>query len=398
VYNNSFTVFRGYADAQLIAEISKPSEAYQRKIDDEHTKAIAEYISAGHDIYTPEVTLAYSVSSSNLTQSITYDVGSFYENGIRFSFTNAIKGLVKPMTIGIPQKCEKVFSRIDGNHRLAAFELLSKDKQYIIPVSILFLFPESGEITAQRAEMRMFHNINGKAKPLTPIEQYRGFLNIYTAEELIKFSQEFRDTKVYLDNYKEKSIKIGNVFSDRDCVDEIILCTAKFLTDRSVSCSPKEIFEALTDLDKIHLSKHQSLKVFANRFAIIPFVYYSITNKPLLDKFVNWFIANKLYDAQNFDPATIIEQFEKSPKTIFMSMQVCEGTKDNFNTVKNVRDKLKSEYGINFELIKIDEHNDGFSDEIYSRIVKGIEKADLMIADLSCGNKMYITKSAMRKA
>ena len=37
--------------------------------------------------------------------------------------------------------------------------------------------------------------------------------------------------------------------------------------------------------------------------------------------------------------------------------------------------------------IKVDEHKDGYSDEIYSRIVDGIEASSLVVADLSYGNR-----------
>ena len=38
-------------------------------------------------------------------------------------------------------------------------------------------------------------------------------------------------------------------------------------------------------------------------------------------------------------------------------------------------------------LIKVDEHHDGYSDDIYGRIVDGIKKASLVVADLSYGNR-----------
>lgn len=39
------------------------------------------------------------------------------------------------------------------------------------------------------------------------------------------------------------------------------------------------------------------------------------------------------------------------------------------------------------KIIKVDEHEDGYSDEIYHRIIDGIREASLVIADLSYGNK-----------
>ena len=63
-------------------------------------------------------------------------------------------------------------------------------------------------------------------------------------------------------------------------------------------------------------------------------------------------------------------------------------TKDTYDAVEQVRDTLKrNNDGINLELIKVDEHKDGYSDEIYHRIKSGIEKAELVIADLTYGDR-----------
>ena len=55
--------------------------------------------------------------------------------------------------------------------------------------------------------------------------------------------------------------------------------------------------------------------------------------------------------------------------------------------MQDVQAILKRENGIDFRIIKVDEHKDGYSDEIYHRIVDGIKDAALVIADLSYGNR-----------
>ena len=42
---------------------------------------------------------------------------------------------------------------------------------------------------------------------------------------------------------------------------------------------------------------------------------------------------------------------------------------------------------VHIKLIRVDKHHDGYSDEIYHRIINGIKESSLVIADLSFGNK-----------
>lgn len=79
--------------------------------------------------------------------------------------------------------------------------------------------------------------------------------------------------------------------------------------------------------------------------------------------------------------------YENTPKNVFMSMWYSDKTIDTYQTLKDVQEILKRENGIDFRIIKVDEHKDGYSDEIYRRIVDGIESSSLVIADLSYGNR-----------
>ena len=62
-------------------------------------------------------------------------------------------------------------------------------------------------------------------------------------------------------------------------------------------------------------------------------------------------------------------------------------TEDTYQAIKDIRDILKRENNFDLKIIRVDEHEDGYSDEIYHRIVDGIREASLVIADLSYGNK-----------
>lgn len=48
---------------------------------------------------------------------------------------------------------------------------------------------------------------------------------------------------------------------------------------------------------------------------------------------------------------------------------------------------ITKKYNVDIETIRVDKHKDGYSDVISKRIIEGIDNCDLLIADLSYGNK-----------
>ena len=70
-----------------------------------------------------------------------------------------------------------------------------------------------------------------------------------------------------------------------------------------------------------------------------------------------------------------------------MSMWFNQKTEDTYNQLKDVKEIVAREYNVQIDIIKVDEHKDGYSDVISKRIIEGIDSCDLLIADLSYGNK-----------
>ena len=68
-------------------------------------------------------------------------------------------------------------------------------------------------------------------------------------------------------------------------------------------------------------------------------------------------------------------------------MKFGDETADTYQTICDIKDILKRENRIDLNIVKVDEHTDGYSADIYGRIVDGIRHSSLVIADLSYGNK-----------
>jgi hypothetical protein len=417
-----FPVFRAFAEASTIVKYSEASEAYQRIPDDKHVNDIKKFIIEGQDVYTPEVTLAYSISdwfnseinpvfcggmtcggSLEPMVFLTDGAEDYLVNlppqlpivlkdsvGIRFS-KNRKNNLV---TLTLPDNLKKKpFKRIDGNHRLEAFEQLTdKIARDTIPVSILLL-TNYYESEARETEMAIFHNINAKAKPLTQIEQYRGFLNLFKADELRKFGKEFAVTKDFLDNHDKLPLENLNAFFTEK--DDMVLKCVKFLFEYKKEITANELADILTKLNNIYFADNEKLRSCANRSALLPFVYFHFTNqnpKVKLDTYTTWFINNKLYDLKDFDPASIIEIFERifeiRRKQIFVAMPFIDSLNFVFNTITEVVNKINRENeGLELPLpVRIDKQIIGFSYDIVEEIFSKIENAGLLIADLTDQN------------
>lgn len=139
------------------------------------------------------------------------------------------------------------------------------------------------------------------------------------------------------------------------------------------------------------LQEAQLQSVPQNLAVIGALSYYKLTDPHKYQRFLKWVQENSITQIPNVHMHDMIQIFDKVyeniPKSVFMSMQFSPETADTYQTVKDVRDILKRENGIDFKLIKVDEHEDGYSDEIYHRINDGISESALVIADLSYGNK-----------
>lgn len=134
------------------------------------------------------------------------------------------------------------------------------------------------------------------------------------------------------------------------------------------------------------------LHVIPNNLAVIGAIsFYKLTNVTKYQHFLSWAKENSITRAPGLHMNDLIQIFdqiyENMPKSIFVSMQFSVETEDTYQTIKDVRDILKRENGLQIKLIKVDEHHDGYSDEIYHRIINGIKESSLVIADLSFGNK-----------
>lgn len=290
----------------------------------------------------------------------------------------------------------KEFLRIDGNHRLSAVNEQSSYANKRIPFCLL-LFRDAEE--TDKFCRALFYNINTKQIPLR-MEQ--------NLKVIIESEQTFDDDTLLNDpSFGENYFLTRQIMKHIDLSDypflKIFIVDIKFtyfvevlklLLDnkliekgedgvRSVVAALKEVDDAL---------KTVPLNEVPNNLAVIgAFSYYKLSDKRKADEFLKWVKKNSITQISDIHLCDIISIYDKiydnSPKRIFMSMWYDQKTEDTYNQLKDVKEIVARKYNVEIDIIKVDEHKDGYSDVISKRIIEGIDSCDLLIADLSYGNK-----------
>ena len=410
-----FLCLRGFASFKMLSAISKSDTKIQRDLIPERTEELSQYLNSGEYRFFPEVILAL-----NLTDGTSeFDVLSQFHEELQsgntwnkhigdFEFNisqNKTKNILGPYS-PLPQtdriniahlkfdESKHKLSRIDGNHRLSAADKVEQDFQTPFCL-LLFQNPEEKEHYSRA----LFYNINAKQVPLN-LEQ--------TLKVILEHEEVFGDEKLKTDPSFGWPFYLARKTAHNGRIEQYPFISA--LVQNSKYTYLLEEFEVLLN-EHVIPAADEAIKLFCDQLpqieealqeaqlhtvpqnlAVIGAIsYYKLTDDEKYKQFLIWVKKNSIATAPGIHMNDLIRIFDKvyenMPKSVFMSMQFSPETADTYQTVKDVRDILKRENGIDFQIIKVDEHTDGYSDEIYHRIVDGIKDAALVIADLSYGNK-----------
>ena len=181
-----FPTVRGYARLSDLAKCSFADEAYQRELKKEHVEDIKTFFNDGEYLFFPEIILSVQLDVDySKDDAPEADPFRLISDGKRFrSNTNGL--IVNPRKprsssdltryeVTIPDDT-KILKRIDGNHRLTAFEALDDPEleRFVAPYCLVFF---GSPKDAKRNEKALFHNINSKALPLTSEESLKGIVD-----------------------------------------------------------------------------------------------------------------------------------------------------------------------------------------------------------------------------
>lgn len=411
---NGIPIIRGYCSYKTLIKFSKPHPAYQRQTDKNHIEDIKQFINKAEYNFMPEVVLSFNysgmfanpqnwsnagyynpflyLSDKNYPGNLTvYD----YHKGVEFRRIKTDKhNQTIKISIGhgnLLFDTHNTFNRIDGNHRLSALEEMNIE-DFQIPYCIILLCSSGNPalMDMEKSEMEIFHNINSKAKTLTPIEQYRGLFGLFKVDELQRFGKEYSLTKAYLE--KHNNLRFTNLSDLLSEKEDIILYCIKFFLERKIDISEDDIADILSKLEHTYFAYYGKIRHCKSRFALVPYVYFCYEGdkqkNAKLSAYNAWFIKNKLYNVADFDPASMIDVFnsiyEIRKKQIFVAMPFNCKLNFVFKAIEKTINKINRENGLELPPpIRIDKQIVGFSYDIVEEILQNIQNAGLLIADLT---------------
>ncbi len=414
---DNFLCVRGFASMLELSEISKPDENIQRDLIGDHCGEMEAFLSGGRFTFFPEVILGANMYGTEadkekisiLRETVHAESKSLRTtiNGIKYVIKrDAVKkenndfvfDVIQTIRMEFDKNClvGKEFLRIDGNHRLSAVNEYSSYANKRIPFCLL-LFRDAEE--TDKFCRALFYNINTKQIPLK-MEQ--------NLKVIIESEQTFDDGTLIEDpSFGENYFLTRKIINNIDLSDypflKMFIAESKYtyfveelkllLDNNLIKQNEEGVHSVVTALKEIE----SALKVAAlieapNNLAVIgAFSYYKLSDEHKADEFLKWVKKNSITQISDIHICDVINIYDKiydnSPKKVFMSMWFNKKTEDTYNQVKDVKEIVAREYNIEIDIIKVDEHKDGYSDVISKRIIEGIDSCDLLIADLSYGNK-----------
>lgn len=418
-----FRVVRGFARLSELASCSFADD-YQRDLKPKHQLDIQAFYQRGEYLFYPEVVLALELqvdyekkgapSADPMQLLMRGETFKSNVNGVsvRPTKTKTAAGLTR-VNVTLPEGVGKVLKRIDGNHRISAFEALA-DKALLDakPVSFCILLLPQG--SARQSEKALFYNINSKALALTSEEVYKGIIEDEAGfpDDVLAndFGSEFvicRQTRKALDfNYLPHLRGVfGQNAGQEDCRCSVLIESLRDLQrerDRLNDVSPlpdsagllQAIRAVSTTYQDERLQRSNSPGLFS------AFLFFALQGGPRYRQLETWVLKNHQYELKTINASDLIRIFEKVAESrhrqIFVSMQfkILDKTgqwvdNPNWKAIKAAVGELNQEHQYDLKLtpIRIDEFNKGYSYPISTEIFQLIEESGYLIADLTAGNK-----------
>ena len=413
----NFTCLRGYASLKELAKISQANETYQRALNKQHVKEIQNYYDFGEYLFFPEVILGYTlknddgISLAMNTPFVGVDKQKNKSSLIKITHAKPTQKIFKDLNLTSVEISDhqKIFFRIDGNHRLNAIENKLDEKDYQAPFCLIFFSEEdagyepnhfqtlSTNLPANAKQQRvLFHYINSRGLPLTSEENLTAIFskNQFTNDEIDKtFGKEFLLAKnLYESIDKDHVSEIEQFCKAKKCYASFLkdLCKLLLILSDQNDEMVKNVKKGLSRVNAC-LIENEDIKNNLSENLLVAISFFGIKkNGIVLQQFVRWIKNKKLYEVKDIDTQSLIEVFEKAYKTelkIFVAMPYyCDSMVNDYNAVLEEASKsIREEHKVNmipYPIMK----NSGVSTDLIQDIFRKIEECSIFIADITNNN------------
>lgn len=409
------TIFRGYATLRTLAKLSE-STSYQREKDPDRIEAITNYIKASSYIFFPELILGWQLDNHDALRKIKDEdnVSSIsLDNGIKikkakFRFKSLAAGeepKTKVVTVEIPDFLQdKIFNRIDGNHRLSVVDKILEDtdtydNDICNQIAPFCLIIQNASNDADKFESAYFYLINSKAKALTTEENLKAIFKAdFTDGEKEELLSKNKLQIDYIQGVLDY-LEINTIDFIRDIFNSEIYSFSYILSDLVIdkeAASFEDVLNRLTNsikyINSIYISEGVKIK---NKEIILALIKVQYAQSENLKKFVEWINKNEVdtIDALTFD--NIVRLFNNIHKKrafkVFVAMPYISFKRVNeYNTLfKEVLQEISQKVGFGLELIPIMRFR-GESQRIDRRLIECIKECDIFVGDLTTVNDNVI--------
>lgn len=382
-------VFKGFADANTLASISKTNKYYQRAIDKKHSKEIEQYIikSSPDRFYFPEVTLLYEYDPSIEPEKLPLKpIVDMFANKKDIEIIS-ILGAIGVYSLEI---ADNELYRLDGNHRLEALGRCAKEgltKNFKQNKMVSFCIILTPKTAGYSFEHLYFYLLNSKALPIHSLKT----LEIITQANKNGEMKEFIENDTFLSIMNQTRECWGN-FSNKE--KEVLISVVGEMIATQNTNKLINIIKASVEI--YNGEKYSDINTKAQMLGVICWLrlkYNDVsTTKENLTGLKKWIHRFK-YDISNFKKfGDLYEAFTKyndemqRKRYIFVAMEFNKTYIEEYKSaIGNVIQQIRGrDSRINLELIDIMKPSGDVV--IPQKIFDDIDKCDIFIADISTNN------------
>lgn len=412
-------VFRGYATMSNLAKISRPNGEYQREADKKRIDDIIAFLRDNPYSFFTELLFGLQFKDVRALTSLQQEALpgglELADDHIRitknkFTFNTPIgeNPTQKVITLDFLEGFTTL-SRMDGNHRLCAFDkiqamsespekhnLLQKIGNTLVPFSVLLQQEAEDSL---KYEAAIFYLINSKSRPLTEEDNLKTLFshNHFSASELkVVFGMQNSEfTQNLIKQFNIDTFETLRPLLEKQYYSTLYLLSELFREEGFYDIPVSKVISGFQDVENLY-QENADLRSCNSIEMICSFVYYFCVSRDAYRLFCRWVMANRLYQMDELRARTILQLFNNiSKQTIKVFVAMPYYGKDEIRTFnkifKETLEKIRRRYNVEgLQMLGEIMTYEGETINIVEDVFKRIENCQICFCDIT-GNNPNVT-------